>query len=145
MSICPCPQCKQPLQIPEPAPAKVQCPQCKSVLRLSAPAAAIRKGVDFLKKEVLERDRLYHRSELADVAPANAHLGATALAGLTLLECGIAPDDPAVQRAAQSIRDAAAHIHATYTLATAILFLDRLHAVPPSDGARLSEGDRSSL
>src|SRR5438105_14153701 len=44
MSICPCPQCKQPLQIPQPAPAKVERPQCKSALRLSAPAAAPSKA-----------------------------------------------------------------------------------------------------
>jgi hypothetical protein len=101
---------------------------------------AIRKGVDSLKKEVLSRDRLYHRSELADVAPANAHHGAIALAGLTLLECGVAPDDPAVQRAAEAIRDAASLIHATYALAAAILFLDRLHMkVPDVDGTRLRE------
>jgi hypothetical protein len=257
----PCPRCKQPLEIPQPAPAKVQCPRCKAVLRLSAPAAAgaasaavaafkariksnpdlalsmhdlegaplppeafdpftlqdgaetaplprrrkshaggimlgivmllvvagvvvaylmrnketppaapspnvpvaqldlkrppdmnqarinqaIEKGVDVLKKEIMTQDRLYHRSELADVAPANAHLGATALAGLTLLECGVSPDDPAVQKAAQSIRDGADQIHATYTLATAILFLDRLHAnIPHTDGARLNVGERST-
>ncbi len=90
-------------------------------------------------------DRLYHRSELADVAPANAHLGATALAGLTLLECGVSPDDAAVQGAAQTIRDGAGQVHATYALATAILFLDRLHAnIPHTDGTRLNEGERST-
>lgn len=85
------------------------------------------RGVSYLRKQVMEAPRLYYRSELADVSPANAHLGATALAGLTLLECGAEPDDPAVQQAAKAIRDGADQIFATYTLATAILFLDRLH------------------
>jgi hypothetical protein len=102
---------------------------------------AIRKGVEYLKKEVLNTARLYHRDTLHKVAPANAHLGAVALAGLTLLECGVPPDDPAVQRAARDIRASAGQIHATYTLATAILFLDRLHAdVPKGDAAPVREG-----
>src|SRR5579871_6910263 len=65
---------------------------------------AVTRGVAYLKQEVLSKAALYYRSELADVAPGNAHLGALALAGLTLLECDVAPDDSAVQLAAQTIR-----------------------------------------
>ncbi len=106
---------------------------------------AVAKGVAYLKKEVLARARLYHRSELADVAPGNAHLGALALAGLALLECNVPPDDSSVQIAAESIRNAADQLHATYTLATAILFLDRLQAnFQQAKLVRNSQNDRSA-
>ncbi len=107
---------------------------------------AIAKGVQYLKNEILAQAPLYHRSELADVAPGNAHLGALALAGLALLECDVPPDDSSVQIAAQSIRAAADQLHATYTLATAILFLDRLQLnIPPQALlVRKSQNDRTS-
>jgi hypothetical protein len=107
---------------------------------------AIAKGVAYLKKEVLARTALYHRSELADVAPGNAHLGALALAGLTLLECDVPREDTSVQLAAQTIRAGADRIHATYTLATAILFLDRLQVgnEPALVLVRKSQSERSN-
>jgi hypothetical protein len=52
--------------------------------------------------------------------------GALALAGLTLLECGIPPDDPVIQSAAQTIREQNKKSTATYGMSLAILFLDRL-------------------
>jgi hypothetical protein len=58
--------------------------------------------------------------------------GATALAGLTLLECGVAPDDPAVQKAASAVRQASVTLTHTYSLSLAILFFDRLG--DPKDG-----------
>jgi hypothetical protein len=132
--------------VPDPPSIHVAIPEPRRVPEANQTQIneAIRKGVDYLKKEVMTTDRLYHRSELADVAPANAHLGATALAGLTLLECGVPAEDDAVRRAAQTIRDGAGQIHATYTLATAILFLDRLHANPPlASTARANEAERA--
>jgi hypothetical protein len=53
-------------------------------------------------------------------------VGATALAGLALLECGAAADDRAVRKAAQAVRPASIRCTHTYSLSTAILFLDRL-------------------
>jgi hypothetical protein len=53
-------------------------------------------------------------------------MGATALAGLTLLECGVANSDPAVARAADFVREASFSCNFTYSLSLAILFLDRL-------------------
>jgi hypothetical protein len=52
----------------------------------------------------------------------------TALAGLTLLECGIPANDPAVQKAAAYVRAHQAEIRnrTTYQLSLVILFLDRL-------------------
>jgi hypothetical protein len=52
-------------------------------------------------------------------------IGATALAGMTLLECGVPADDPAVERAAAVIRQAGIPLTHTYSLSLAIMFLDR--------------------
>ena len=52
--------------------------------------------------------------------------GATALAGLTLLECGADKKDKAVQTAAANVRTAALTMTHTYSLALSVLFLDRL-------------------
>jgi hypothetical protein len=49
-----------------------------------------------------------------------------ALLGLTLLECGIAADDPSVQQIAERIRARERDLRQTYELTLAILFLDRL-------------------
>src|SRR5262245_17718069 len=56
----------------------------------------------------------------------NNEIGATALAGLTLLECKVAKDDPSVEAAANAIRQASPRITSTYSLSLSILFLDRL-------------------
>jgi hypothetical protein len=54
------------------------------------------------------------------------HIGATALAGLTLLECDVKDDDPAVLRAAAAVRKASIELTHTYSISLAVLFLDRL-------------------
>src|SRR6185437_15144727 len=53
-------------------------------------------------------------------------IGATALAGLTLLECGARTDDKAVVRAADAIRRASLNLTHNYSISLAILFFDRL-------------------
>jgi hypothetical protein len=53
-------------------------------------------------------------------------IGATALAGLTLLECGIPADDPGIQKAARAVREEASGVLVTYSLSLCILFLERL-------------------
>ncbi|HEY7426465.1 MAG TPA: HEAT repeat domain-containing protein [Gemmataceae bacterium] len=53
-------------------------------------------------------------------------IGATALAGLTLLECGAKPDDKAVRRAADAVRKSSIELTHTYSIALSLLFLDRL-------------------
>ena len=53
-------------------------------------------------------------------------IGATALAGLTLLECGVPPEDKAVQAAAEAVRQASIGLRQTYSISLAIQFLDRL-------------------
>jgi hypothetical protein len=54
------------------------------------------------------------------------HVGLAALPGLTLLECGVPANDPAVRKAAEYVRKGAPKLHKTYELSLAVLFLDRL-------------------
>jgi hypothetical protein len=80
--------------------------------------AAVQKGVEFLKKKQLPNGRW--------PSFANYQIAPTALAGLTLLETGVRPSDPAVARAVQQVRDSAPGLSLTYELSLVILFLDRL-------------------
>jgi hypothetical protein len=57
---------------------------------------------------------------------AGPKVGATALAGLALLECGVPADDPHVRKAADVVRGAAPALTMTYAVSLSILFLDRL-------------------
>jgi HEAT repeat protein len=56
----------------------------------------------------------------------HAEIGATALAGLALLECKVPADDPAVDKAAAAVRQESVRLTHTYSISLAILFLDRL-------------------
>jgi hypothetical protein len=76
---------------------------------------AVERGVGALKK-----------MQRADGTWPHAEIGATALAGLTLLECDVPPTDPAVAKAADAVRKASVHVTHTYSLALSVLFLDRL-------------------
>jgi hypothetical protein len=99
-----------------------------SVVALEAPARAIDpklvdkvdkaigKGVAFLRGTQQENGSWAHPNKM----------GATALAGLALLECGVDRHDKAVAAAAKFTREAAPACDHTYSIATAILFLDRL-------------------
>ncbi len=77
---------------------------------------AIARGVRYLKEQQA-RDGSW---------PGGPVIGYTAIAGLTLLECQVPADDPAVVRAANFIRGHVADLNRTYELSLAILFLDRL-------------------
>jgi hypothetical protein len=78
------------------------------------------KGVEFLKKE---QDKSGNGSWNGGSGwPA----GETAMAGLTLLECGVPATDPAIRNATYYLRDASPNLNRTYELALAILFLNRL-------------------
>jgi hypothetical protein len=54
------------------------------------------------------------------------YIGATALAGLTLLECGADKQDKAVLRAADTVRKASIDLRQTYSISLSLLFLDLL-------------------
>src|SRR5262249_58799679 len=53
-------------------------------------------------------------------------VGMAALPALTLLECGVKPDNEQVQKAANFVRRKVPTLFATYEMSLAILFLDRL-------------------
>jgi hypothetical protein len=77
--------------------------------------AAIDQGVKHLRGQQGEDGKWPHQ-----------HIGATALAGWTLLECGAARTDPAVAKAADAVRKECPNLKYTYSVALAIIFLDRL-------------------
>ncbi len=90
--------------------------------------AAIARGVAFLQSQ--QRQDGTWPPEMKDLSFANlpgtaVRLGATALAGLTLLECGVGADDRSVAAAAEAVRKAGPGLTHTYALALSILFLDR--------------------
>ncbi len=77
---------------------------------------AIAKGVIYLRQ-----------TQKPDGTWANGHgVGHAAIGGLTMLECGVPGNDPAVQRAAYYVRTHVMNLTSTYELSLAILFLDRL-------------------
>ncbi len=71
----------------------------------------IDKGVEYLKGSIA----------------SSARVGAVALAGLTLLECGVPADDAAVKHAVTAVRNGTPQLNLTYDIATCIWFLDRLN------------------
>lgn len=77
--------------------------------------AAVERGVQYLKSIQKEDGTWPHQ-----------HIGATALAMLTLLECDTPANDPAVQKASEAVRQQAVSLDHTYSLALTLLLLDRL-------------------
>jgi hypothetical protein len=77
---------------------------------------AVERGVAFLKSQQAGGQWSYPGYEL----------GSTALAGLTLLECGVAADDPCITKAADAVRNKSITATSTYQMSLAIMFLDRL-------------------
>jgi hypothetical protein len=82
---------------------------------------AIEKGVAFLKKT--QGPNGVWSSNFNNVSYP---VGYAALGGLTLLECQVPANDPAVQKAAAFVRSTPVTDHRTYQTSLAILFLDRL-------------------
>jgi hypothetical protein len=93
--------------------------------------AAILKGVTYLKKCINDCGTTPTAAVIGEpimLTTVNCP-GAMSLAGLTLLSCGVAPTDDAVQKAAKYVRTAYPNWSGgfeTYEHALAILFLDRL-------------------
>jgi hypothetical protein len=107
---------------------------------------AIARGLEHLKSQ---QDKGTGTWPFYETFVGPAKTGATALAGVTLLECGVPPGDPVVQKAADAVRRAAVQLTQTYELSTAILFLDRLGdpgdvALIQSMGVRLLGGQNAS-
>jgi hypothetical protein len=82
---------------------------------------AIAKGVGFLKQCLTgEKPDIYLQRST----------GAAALAGLTLLNCGVKATDPALQQVLSRVRDKSRDLNArgaTYEIAICVWFLDRLN------------------
>jgi hypothetical protein len=102
--------------------------------------ASLTKGVDYLRKS---------QSPDGGWGGGGHALGYTALPALTLLECGVPAADAAVQRAAARVRNLAASNFATYEIALAILFLDKLGEAQDQSliqvlGARLIAGQTAA-
>jgi hypothetical protein len=83
---------------------------------------AIDRGVAFLRSQQ-DKNGIWPYNTFS---VTGGSVGATALVGLTLLECGVPADDPAIQQAAKYVRKNAAGLDFTYALSTSIWFLDRL-------------------
>ncbi|HLJ95750.1 MAG TPA: TIGR03067 domain-containing protein [Gemmataceae bacterium] len=79
---------------------------------------AVERGVDYLKQNQTA-DGLWVRS-------SSGTIGASALAGLALLECGVAAEDPAIRKLAPALRDGSILLSDTYSISLCILFFDRL-------------------
>ena len=78
---------------------------------------AIEKGVQYIRSI---------QAPFGDWGDGRHDVGHTALAGLTLLECGADGNDPAVRKAAAFVREKLPQLNHTYQLSLAILFLDKL-------------------
>jgi hypothetical protein len=79
-------------------------------------AQAIERGVAHVKQQQQADGSWFH--EWTE--------GATALAALTLLECDVDSEDPAIQKAAAYLRQGSVSVRKTYSIALTILFFDRL-------------------
>jgi len=110
-------------------------------------AQAIAKGVEFLKGEQSDRGEWIEQAQ-------NQHpLGMTALAGLALLENGIAREAREISRAREIVTSLARESDQTYDLALAILFLARCQQTRSGEadaliqalGRRLGQGDHSGI
>jgi hypothetical protein len=88
------------------------------------PARAVDPGA--VNKAIARGVALLRTMQRANGTWPHPEMGATALAGLTLLECGVPADDRAVARAAAAVREASLACTHTYSLSLGILFLDRL-------------------
>ena len=85
---------------------------------------AIQEGVRFLRQNQKQQGHWG-----AGTGPGSGRgwaVGYTALAGLTLVECGVSTDDPGLQAARRGVRSYANELDSTYEVALAILFLDRM-------------------
>jgi hypothetical protein len=88
---------------------------------------AIGRGVAFLKKAQTPEGTW----------PGARPIEAAALAGMTLLECGVPANDPVLVKAAQYVRKNVPNMANTYGISLYILFLNRLNA--PEDKARIKD------
>jgi hypothetical protein len=90
---------------------------------------AIDRGIKYVRSKQADTGTWFDPPKRLDVVggvPRTWPVGFAALPGLTLLECGVAPEDPAVQKAVRFVRKHVPSLNRTYEISLAILFLDRL-------------------
>src|SRR6185437_12965349 len=87
---------------------------------------AIERGIRFLKRA--QRPSGAFPREVTGISSKHFPfvVGQTVLPALALLECGVAPDDPCVQKTALLLRKHASKLESTYELSLVLMFLDRL-------------------
>lgn len=98
---------------------------------------AVDKGAAHLKKRLLEKGGPLNNDKRF---PADTPTGATALAGLALLEAKVPPSDPAVQKALAAVRENGPNLRIVYAIGACVFFLNRLHDIEP-----LNVSDRELL
>jgi hypothetical protein len=85
---------------------------------------AVQKAVEFLRKQ--HRNGAWTHLGFSPDGRLSPHdIGATAMVAVALLESDVAPNDPLVQRAVGHVKSNLQNVTLTYTLAAAILLLDR--------------------
>ena len=90
----------------------------------ATPARAVEQ--EAIERAIEKGVRALRAMQQADGTWPYHYIGATALAGLTLLECGAEKEDAAVLRAADAVRRASVDLTHTYSISLSLLFLDRL-------------------
>jgi hypothetical protein len=88
------------------------------------PACAVDQ--EAIDRAIAKGVRALREMQTPDGAWPHMYIGATALAGLTLLECGADRQDKDVLRAADVVRRASIRLAHTYSISLSLLFLDRL-------------------
>jgi hypothetical protein len=139
----------EPVQVDTPPPTHPEPasdPGPTPVQPVLQPAVHLPPGIDIQKQRKINEAIVKGVWYLKDRAGANGAwgkdfidrpdvtVGFAALPGLTLLECGVYPSDPVVQKAAAVVRTQVFNINpeenyagsSTYQMSLAILFLDRL-------------------
>jgi hypothetical protein len=123
--------CRQPGQEPEnarrvPTPADVKKPVERPVdrpvdPRLKAVQPAVAKGVAFLREALKKKESWALEGRIG----LQTRDGIAGLIGLTLLECGVPPDDADILGVADGLRKGAPAMDRTYVISAALFFFNR--------------------
>lgn len=103
--------------------------RAQDAIDADALAAAIARGTAYVRG-LQQPDGSFQLPPAADTLETNFPLGYCALATLTLLKCGVAPDDPAIERAFEHMYRLP--LRKTYEVSTLVLAIEARFA-PPDD------------
>ena len=110
------PQAAQPFEQEEPIKERVK--------------PAIESGVEFLRRSQTGSGAWQFNDPNARINDKDV-IGATALAGIALMECNVKVSDRQVQNAAKIVRDSALNLNYNYSMCLCVLFLDRINRGNP--------------